>query len=128
MDCVVDNQGHLYVNGFSMSATNVDYLIIKYNTGTGVEEELPRGYAFEQPQLAMNTILRSPVIHFNLPNAQNMLIRLFDAVGRIRWSLGQKRFSAGDHVLKLPPLPSGIYFAEFNFENNTVTKKFLLVK
>jgi len=116
------------VNGSCNGIVNFNYLIIKYNTGTWVSEELPRGYAFEQSQLDMNTILRSPVIHFNLPNAQNMFIRLFDVVGKIRWSLGQKSFSAWSPALKLPPLPSGIYFAEFNFENNRVTKKFLLVK
>ncbi|KPJ70532.1 hypothetical protein AMJ52_09835 [candidate division TA06 bacterium DG_78] len=92
--------------------------------------------AESNPIIPLNVTIHTPTIstgktkiEFTLPEATNVDLLVYDAIGRLRRTLISDRFSAGTHTLHIDlNLSAGVYFYNLKTESGTITKKFLRVE
>ena len=72
----------------------------------------------------------SPVLKLNLPKDGKVKISLYDVSGRRRGNQVVYKLSQGSHTISLGAmhLRKGVYFAHITSHNNSVIKKFLILK
>ena len=98
---------------------------------TSVNEKLfsaiPKVYALESYPNPFNP---STTIHFSLPAAEQVLIRIYDALGREVSTLVSERFPAGifERQWTAGNQSSGVYFCVLTAANKRFTKKLLLMR
>lgn len=80
--------------------------------------------AYPNPFNAQTTIV------FDLPNASNVSLVLFDLLGREVETILNERMNAGTHTINYSAseLPSGVYFAQIDAGEFHATQKLLLLK
>ncbi len=134
----------------SMSALRLDQgiysitLSVTHNAA-GDAIEIPVELVVE-PQLAdapddppsdfvLNTVYPNPtngagMISFYLPHESDVVVSVWDALGRQMAQLANGRMKAGSHqvVFTADGLPSGVYFVRLQSDNGVLTKKFALLK
>ena len=119
---------------------DADGLVVVGTHGTGVysatqtvvsvEDELgvPTNYTLSQNY--PNPFNPSTKINFSLPQTGQVVITLFDALGRKVKDIVNREFSIGNHSLNFNAanLTSGVYFYRLQSENFVQTKKMILMK
>ena len=99
--CATDNAGYLYVSGATTNASgNGDCFLLKYNTGTGVEEALVRD---RNPGAKMMAVPNPFFSYTRIPGFEEDEFTLLDVSGRKIGKCKGARIGDG--------LPGGVYFA-----------------
>jgi hypothetical protein len=118
-----------YVGCFGTS----DYPTVQMHvkTGTAVErntDALPQGFELEQNY--PNPFNPSTTIAFNLQKDTQVELRVYDVMGREITTLVSQRMIAGRHSVEFngSDLASGVYYYTLFTDNQTQTKKMLLIK
>ena len=123
---------YIYVAGNSSGGVpGLDYITIKYEkvTGiTGISNNTPT--KFHLYQNYPNPFNPSTRIKFDLPQAGNVKLRIFDLVGREIAVPVNSDLSAGSYEYEwnASSYATGIYFYELQTENHRETKKLVLSK
>ncbi len=97
-------------------------------TGINEKENLPHGYTLNQNY--PNPFNPSCTIGFEIPHQSNVMLKVFDALGREVALLLDKQMSAGMHETQFDAeeLNSGVYFYQLSADNFLSTKKMILLK
>lgn len=85
---------------------------------------------FELGQNYPNPFNPSTLISFSLPAAENVELKVYDALGKEVASLINSRMEPGKHSVKFDgaSMSSGVYFYKINAGRFTETKKMILIK
>ena len=132
--------GILYVAGsFLYSVQNADYLILKYSSVTGLEDEedlIINNYILDQNY--PNPFNPTTKIRYSIPNvigsetkqSQIVSLKIFDVLGKQVASLVDKEQPAGSYDVDFNSsgLTSGVYFYKLQAGSYSQTKKMLLLK
>lgn len=105
------------------------YRFSTFATGVDVEEvELPEGFMLSQNY--PNPFNPETRIRFELPQAAQVRLVVYDALGRRITILADGRLPAGRHeaVFEAHDLPSGLYLYQLQTPHQTLTRKMLLLK
>ncbi len=73
------------------------------------------------------SVSKYPVIKLEINSAKDVDIYVYDILGRVVWHLRQ-RYEPGRYQIKLPELPSGVYFVSTNISVNGEAKKITVIK
>ncbi len=86
--------------------------------------------ALELKQNYPNPFNPSTNIEFSLPKEGNIHLRVFNIQGEEVATVLNGFYTAGSHRIELrnDHLSSGVYFYTLNFENNIITRKFVIIK
>lgn len=122
---------YIYVFGGKDESGNLVYAVERYQIVTGVNDnknEFPDNFTLAQNY--PNPFNSSTVITYSLPQRSNVLIKVYDLLGRLVTELINKEEEAGNHSLTFNgnSLPGGVYFYRINVNNFTSTKKMILLK
>jgi hypothetical protein len=92
------------------------------------ENDLPREYALHQNY--PNPFNPVTQIRFDLPQASDVKLRVYDLLGREVRTLIHERLAAGEHhtAFDASALPSGIYFYRLQAGPYTGSKKLVVLK
>ncbi len=68
------------------------------------------------------------MIIFRIGNSTNVIIELFDVLGRKISTIFDRKVSAGEHITRLTAdtIPSGVYYYRMKADNYVETKKLIL--
>jgi len=127
--CAVDNTGKK--SGFTDEIKFcVTGNLLKENPGSTDSLETGNVSAALQIQNYPNPFNPSTSIRFNLPEADKVLLQVFDITGRLVTTLIDGRLGAGNHdvVFNAQTLSSGIYIYRITTSENTIAKRMLLLK
>lgn len=106
--------------------------ILKNNLITSVEEQDPDIFPnkFELKQNYPNPFNPKTTIEFFIPRKRRTVIKVFDLLGQIVYTLIDKEMEAGNHKIKFDAsnLPSGIYFYQLKAGSFVQTKKMILLR
>ncbi len=128
VECVTVKQS----NGLVLAGTFGKGVYASSYTVTGVKEnpEMPQSYALAQNY--PNPFNPSTVIDYNLPQAGNVSLKVFDSAGRLVATLVDSYQQSGEHKINFDAvngrLASGIYFYNLRSGNFNQTKKMVLLK
>jgi len=77
-----------------------------------------------------NPVKDNTFISFNLKNSSNVSLKIFNCNGEVVNTLVHERLESGSHQYNLNPngLKAGLYFYTINDGDNSITKKFVLLK
>jgi uncharacterized delta-60 repeat protein len=131
-DVILGTNGSVYVTGTSPGiGTNDDIALIKYSQLVGIQpvnNEIPESFSIEQNY--PNPFNPVTTIRYSLPVSQRVLIKVYDAAGRVAAILLDEFKPAGRHNIEFDgtDLSSGIYFYTIEAGLFKDTKKFILVK
>jgi hypothetical protein len=97
---------------------------------TGVIERPNVADKFVLAQNYPNPFNPSTVISFSLPKAGNVVLKVYNSLGEEVATLvnGFKTAQTYDVTFNAANLPSGVYAYSIQFDNNTISKKMMLVK
>ncbi|HTY09085.1 MAG TPA: SBBP repeat-containing protein, partial [Candidatus Edwardsbacteria bacterium] len=98
--CSADRSGDLYIIGYTANGSTADYLIIKYNTATGVTGKPTYPIADSKLQLAQNKpnpFSQSTVIRYQLPASGPASIKIYNTAGQIVKKIDMGSQQAGRH-------------------------------
>ncbi len=108
-------------------STYGDILLSEWTSGIGEDEERPSTY-----ELSLgNSIVHSSglEIKYTLPRKSDISIGVYDAMGRVVYSLRKDDVEAGWYELKIAnDIPSGIYFVNMKAGEFSQTKKAILFR
>lgn len=127
----VDNQGNVYVTGGSDNVNNTDFITIKYSSTIGLQQvttEIPSKLSLEQNY--PNPFNPVTKIRFNVPAAQNIVIKIYSAAGSEMTTLVNEYLNAGSYEssFNASSYPSGVYFYKLISGSFTETRKMILIK
>jgi hypothetical protein len=114
---------------FSNSQIASFYILTSDNvTAVGTNETVPTGFSLEQNY--PNPFNPSTNISYTLPEAGNIVLKIFDVIGREVKTLDSGYKQAGRHTITLNAdnFVSGVYFYQLNAGSFMATKKFVLMK
>ena len=137
-----DGPGNSIVTGFFFgtatfgdttlsSAGSADIFIAKLASGvTGIAEEFALPRSFNLSQNYPNPFNPKTQIEYSLPKSSDVIITVYDALGRKAQTLVNKFQTAGSHSVSFDGrgLSSGIFFYRLEAGNFVETKKMLLMK
>ena len=136
IDSYVEPQGnnlyhvHLKMQTGNDSSTEDVILNVKYDPSVGVENEkkLPSDYKLSQN--FPNPFNPSTEIRYSLKESGNVLLKVFDILGKEVAVLKNKYETAGSHIVNFNAsnLPSGIYFYTITTGSFHQTKKMVLLR
>ena len=91
-------------------------------------ESLPNSFRLSQNY--PNPFNSSTNIQFSIPSSGDVVMKVFDVLGREVITLVEEFKIAGIYKLNYNSnyLPSGIYFYKLSFNNNSITRKMILIK
>jgi hypothetical protein len=116
-------------NGYIYVADTYSFLILEFSqTGIGEIEELPGQFSLSQN--FPNPFNASTNISFALSEPQNVVLNVYDLLGREVGTLIDERMPAGAHttVFDASALSSGIYFYRLRAGDLDETKSMILLK
>ncbi|MCK4575970.1 SBBP repeat-containing protein [candidate division WOR-3 bacterium] len=124
---VIDDSEFLYVVGNSYNGTNYDYLTIKYEQQTGIEEQPSVGYSSLLSLQVVNNPTATPTLRYTLPAGIKASLSFYSADGRRieEFSLNP---SHSIFTWNASKLPCGVYFARLEFGNQSISEKICLTK
>ena len=102
-------------------------LLIKYAPETGIEEPDPQSLRMEVYPNPFTSVLS---VSFNLPEAGEASLTVFDLNGRVVDVLGDGLYSEGEHTLQWAPvgISSGCYLVRLTTADDSVIKNIVLIK
>jgi hypothetical protein len=94
----------------------------------GDEDGLPTRYMLEQNY--PNPFNPVTTIHFELPRASQVVLKVYDLLGQEMMTILNEKREAGRHDIQLDAtrLSSGVYFYQFQANDYSLTKKFVVIK
>ncbi|MEZ4765439.1 MAG: T9SS type A sorting domain-containing protein [Calditrichia bacterium] len=111
---------------------NMDGVIAyKYSNYVGIDEDHPSKITkYSLSQNYPNPFNPTTTILFDLPNAANVRLNVYNISGQLVAELLDEQRPAGKHsvVFDAADLPSGIYFYKIQSENFTRTHKMVLIR
>lgn len=128
----IDDAGNIYIGAGSESAAlTTDFLTIKYNQITGIENisgEIPTRYNLSQNY--PNPFNPSTKIRFDIPESSVVKLTVFDITGKETAVLVNGNLRAGkyEYEWNAEKLTSGIYFYRLESEKFNDVKRMILVK
>ncbi len=106
------------------------YMASRSATSINRHNELPESYVLSQNY--PNPFNPATCIHFSLPQAGNVTLKIYDVLGKEIATLKNGFLPAGDHSVEFKAdgfgLQSGVYFYRLQVNNFVETKKMVLVK
>ena len=111
---------------------NIGFVPLMVQSSTFIEDEMkssqPNSFALEQNY--PNPFNPSTRIRYSVPNRSNVIIRVFDILGREIETLvdGEKQTGTYEITWHSKGLPSGVYFYQIKAGDFIQTKKMLLLK
>ena len=101
-----------------------------YGLNTGVQDRDVVVMDFELSQNYPNPFNPSTSITYRLRQAEHVRLQVYDLNGRVVATLVNSMQSAGRHTVQFtdPGLPSGTYFYKLTTENDSKTRKMLLIR
>jgi hypothetical protein len=116
--------------GYIIAGTDAGVFRSAQSTMTGGSEfsMLPKEYLLEQNY--PNPFNPSTTIHFDLPVASHVTLKIFNALGQEVAFLVDEARSAGTHSVQwnATSFPSGVYYSRLQANGFVDTKKMLLIK
>ncbi len=105
--------------------------VISYrNLVTSIEDSFYNNtpYTFSLEQNYPNPFNSETMIIFRIGNSTNVIIELFDVLGRKISTIFDRKVSAGEHITRLTAdtIPSGVYYYRMKADNYVETKKLIL--
>ncbi len=132
VDITIDNLRNVYVTGYNnLGGTGADYVTIKYSQPVGIEPisgELPGEFKLEQNY--PNPFNQSTIINYQLPIASNVILRVYDILGREMANLVNEELVPGTYQVNFDAAnyPSGVYYYKMQAGDFSETKKMILIK
>jgi hypothetical protein len=121
------------VSASNQSGTGSYSAIGSYTTGDQISavvepDGIPKEFGLAQNY--PNPFNPSTVIHYELPTASDVILKVFDLIGKEVATLASGRQSAGSYTVTFDArsLPSGIYFCRLQAGERRFVKKMLLLK
>jgi len=105
-----------------------DTVAIVVSVEDDINKSVPKEFSISQNY--PNPFNPSTKISFNLPEAGNVKLKIYDALGREVSLLVDGFENAGRHTLEFngSNLSSGVYFYRIEYQNNFTTMKMILIK
>jgi len=128
----LDSQNNIFVLGVSQSSSQIfDYVVIKYAQLVGIEpisNEVPNVYKLLQNY--PNPFNQSTVISYQIPINSEVVIKLYDILGREVKVLVNAKQRAGIYAITMNAgLSSGVYLYQLIANSNIVgVKKLIIVR
>ena len=110
---------------------NMDEVQSFYDLITDVPQNInAQPTAFELNQNYPNPFNPSTTISFSVPQQQQVMLKVFDALGQEVAVIVDRELQAGqyNYTFNAADIPSGIYFYTLTAGNNSITKKMILLK
>jgi len=128
----VDNDGNVYVTGYSGSESHPQYATIRYTQGLleadPSNQTITDKFRLNPP--CPNPFNHQTVVSFTLEKAGEVSLRVFDVMGREVRVLHATPLQAGYHevVWDAEGMSSGVYFVRMEAGEYVQTQKLLLIK
>jgi hypothetical protein len=131
---------HRYQGSTCGIATDGNYVYVAEGTFFGVYDCSAATAVGQTPNFAPEKFTLNPAypnpfnptttISFDLPQAEQMTLNIYNVAGQFVRQLVNERLTPGKHTVVFDGsrLPSGMYFYRLNASNFTATRKMLLVK
>jgi hypothetical protein len=128
---VVDQSGKVYVTGHTDCYSDCDYVTFMWFNTIGIKKisgEIPREYMLSQNY--PNPFNPSTNISFAIPKAGNVILKVYDIMGRETKTIINEYLKAGTYTVDFDAseLPSGIYLYAISTGDFTETRKMMLIK
>jgi uncharacterized delta-60 repeat protein len=126
---LLDDEGNVYVGGYSASATSdFDYLTIKYSQpgAIGQNYRKPLPIIFLVSEVVRNT----SCIKFNLREKSNLSIKLFSITGQCIKTIIAGEFNPGEYKFSfdVSKISSGVYFCWLSSQKINLVKKITVLQ
>jgi hypothetical protein len=132
-DLDIDRNNNVYVTGQSdgghgYSIATVKFIQTPTQTNETTSSGIPESYFLEQNY--PNPFNPSTTIRFDVRTAGNVLLKVFDVLGREVEVIVNDFLKSGSYSVQFSGdnLPSGVYYYELRAESYSETKRMLLVK
>jgi cyclomaltodextrinase / maltogenic alpha-amylase / neopullulanase len=116
------------IDGYTTTMLILDEDIVITGVSTPPVASIPQ--RFELLQNYPNPFNPSTTIRYGIPETAHVTLVLYDVLGRYIETLVDRPHNAGEHteVFDASHLPSGTYFYRLTANDNSITKKMILVK
>lgn len=128
---LVDTLNNVFVAGGSGGITVAyDFITIKYNQVTGIQNLNELVKDFELFQNYPNPFNSNTIIEFSIPLVSFVRLTVFDVLGIEVKSLVSQELKQGKYRISFNPadLSSGIYFYKLITEKKSISKKLIFIK
>lgn len=100
------------------------------NLARGIIVDIDENYTSDDISINPNPITNSANIEFSLENASDVMISVYDLLGKKVMEINSGQLFGGSHSINLSAseLDSGIYFVKLDIDNQSITKKILVSK
>uniref|UniRef100_A0A7C6EK49 CocE/NonD family hydrolase n=1 Tax=candidate division WOR-3 bacterium TaxID=2052148 RepID=A0A7C6EK49_UNCW3 len=100
-------------------------LLPVFPTQVNIKELARQGLGEEG--LFTQSISRSPAFRLKLNGTKNVEISVYNSLGRREWYM-KRSFTLGEHPIRLPSLPSGVYFVQARIGEKEKVQKIVVIK
>ncbi len=123
----IDDSGFVYVVGHSYRTVDHDFLTIKYEQQTGIEEQSSGGYFSLLSLEVVNNPTSTPTLSYTLPAGIKASLSFYSADGR-RIEEFSLNSSQSTFTWDASELPCGVYFARLWLGNQSISAKICLTR
>lgn len=131
-----DSIGELWIcigtdSGFEATTTlYINKITLKFQSTTGIDDKKSNNTEFILYQNYPNPFNPVTSISYSVPIQSNVVIKIFEALGREVSTLVNQEKSIGNHIVEFDAanLTSGIYFCTFQAGGYRQTRKLILLK
>jgi len=114
------------------NAKSLWFGIETYGNGntSSINNQKDKSFGFRLEQNYPNPFNPNTTISYSIPELSNVSLKVYDVLGREVATLVNEEKPAGNYscVFDASHLPSGIYLYSLNIGNQTISKKFVLMK
>lgn len=119
-----------YFNTWSSSSSNGTFYLFKRDIGVGIVNQNNTPYSFSLEQNYPNPFNPKTIINYQLPMSNYVKLVVYDVMGREIASLVNQKQNAGSYKVEWDAsnYPSGIYYYRLTYEDQSLTRKMILLK
>ena len=123
----IDDSGYLYVIGHSFRAADLDFITIKYDSQTGIEEQSSGSNSILLSLEVVNNPASAPTLCYTLPAGMQGSLSFYTVDGRMieEFSLNP---SLSTFAWNTSRLPCGLYFARLESGSLSASAKICLTR